>query len=164
MSEEAIAHNYAGQMEALGLAIDAVAADIGSTIAPLDNAAAALGNMSTQAKTAKEAVTEDIGKIRTAGDQFDEAGAALDTNTIISPNHPKMQAALGAGGEALSALETAKEQYGTAEATLEEEAGKFGERKTLIEADSAVLKEFVRKGEAFSTEVTQAAANARPAW
>src|SRR3954469_19776071 len=106
MSEQAIAHNYAGQMEALGAAIGALVADIGSTIAPLDTAASALGNVSTQASTAKETVTEDVGKIRTAAGQLEEAGAALDSNTIIAPNHPKMLAAGGAGQEALSALDT----------------------------------------------------------
>lgn len=164
MSEQAAAHNYAGQMEALGVAMVTFFGDVGAVVSSMDTAAATLGALSAQASTAKEALTEEAEKLRTAGNKMVEAGAKLESSAIISPNHTKIKDGAGAGIEGVSALTTAKQQYATAAATLETQSGQLNERKTQLEADSAALKEFVRQGETLTTEIGGAAQEAGPAW
>jgi|GEM_PF-2648462 len=164
MSQEALGHNYAGSMEELGLAIGALFADVGTAIAAMDAAATTLGTLITQVTTVKETVEKSSGKITTAAEHLDDAGEAITTGTVIKPEHPEMQMASGAAMESMSALEVADDKHMSAEEDLETEATTLNERKTLIEADSAALKEFVRQGQAFGTAVTGAANDARPAW
>jgi len=164
MSEEALAHNYGGQMEVLKLGVETFFSDVGAVVSAMNTAAATLGTLSTQASTATETLTGEIEKLRTTGEKMDEAGAKLESSAIISPDHPKMKGGAGAGIEAASALTTAKQQYQTAAATLETQGTKLNEHKTQLEADSAALQEFVHQGEAFTTEIGGAANDARPAW